>query len=150
EVQNPTTMDDAELWAAMAVKPIDDQAAKARSQTWASTRSSIHLGIWICLLIFAGVVPIYLFDTFVPFLICAPLIVLIAAWRGIRLLMPGGDVDKAYDRADLAMRPLGLSMSARPEVGIRPRGPAQPGLQTSVTGPMVLEGERHGRKVTVV
>jgi hypothetical protein len=150
EIDNPTTMGEAELWAAMAVKPISPEAARARGAAWETARGSVNLGILICILIFAGVVPIYLFDTFVPFLICAPLIGLIAVWKGIRLLMPGGDVDKAYDSAGLAMEPLGLEISERPEVGVRPR-PTPPGtLQTSVTGPLVMEGSRHGRRVSIV
>ena len=82
-IENPTTMDESELWAAMAVHPIDADAARARSETFATTRGSIRLGMLICVLIFAGVVPLYLLDTFIPFLICAPLIALIALVKGI-------------------------------------------------------------------
>jgi len=34
QVENPTTMDEAGLWAAMAVKPIDAEAVKARAAGW--------------------------------------------------------------------------------------------------------------------
>src|SRR4030095_409271 len=116
------------------VHPIDADAARARSETFASTRSSIRLGMLICVLIFAGVVPLYLLGTFVPLLICAPLIALIALVKGIGLLAPGGGVDQAYGRVDVAMKPLGLRMSERPQVGIKPRYATSPGWQTSVTG----------------
>jgi hypothetical protein len=33
-IENPTTMEEPELWAALAVKPIDAEAVKARSQAW--------------------------------------------------------------------------------------------------------------------
>ena len=59
-------------------------------------------------------------------------------------------MDKAYEQVDVAMKPLGLSMSERPKVGIKPRYATSPGWQTSVTGALVLEGKRHGRSVSVV
>jgi hypothetical protein len=33
-VENPMTMSEPELWAAMAVKPIDAEAVRARSEMW--------------------------------------------------------------------------------------------------------------------
>lgn len=50
----------------------------------------MRLGWLITLLIFASVVPIYLLDTFVPILVGAPLIALIALWRSFALLRSGG------------------------------------------------------------
>jgi hypothetical protein len=150
EIENPTTMDDAELWAAMAVKPIDAEAARARSAGFGAASRSVNLAILVCVLIFAGVVPIYLFDTWIPFVICAPLIGLLAIFGSIRALMPGGEVDKGYANADLAMRPLGLKMSERPDVRLRPRAPTMPGYSAQMVGPMIMEGSRHGRRVRVV
>jgi hypothetical protein len=92
QVENPTTMSDGELWAALAVKPIDAEAARARGATLEGAGRGIGMGMLICVLIFAGVVPIYLLDTFIPFLVCAPLIVLIALWGSVRAIGPGGDV----------------------------------------------------------
>ncbi len=36
EVENPTTMAEPDLWAAMAVAPIDAEAVTARSEMWES------------------------------------------------------------------------------------------------------------------
>ena len=151
EIENPATMSDAELWQAMAVRPISPEAAKARGQTWDMARGSINLGIVICILIFAGVVPIYLLDTFVPFAICAPLIAIIALVKSVRLLGGGGgSVDEAYETAGRAIEPLGLEMTEQPDVGIEARPTPPYSFKTRISGPLVMEGERHGRKVRVV
>jgi hypothetical protein len=150
DVDNPTTMSEPELWAAMAVKPIGPEAAKARSDTWESTRSGINTAVLICVLIFAGVVPIYLLDTFIPFVICAPLIGLIALFKSVNLLRGGGDVDAAYERAGTAIEPLGLEMTARPEVGIEPRPVPPYSFKTRISGSLKMDGTRHGRRVSVV
>src|SRR3954447_15657631 len=55
EIENPAVLDDAHLWAAMAIHPIDEDAVKARKQIWATSRGSIHTGMLICVLIFVGV-----------------------------------------------------------------------------------------------
>ena len=78
EIANPATMEEPALWASMAVKPIDKDALRARKDVWGAARGSMRLGMVICVLIFLAVPPIYLFDTFVPLLIGAPLIALIA------------------------------------------------------------------------
>jgi hypothetical protein len=151
EIDNPATMSDADLWAAMAVKPISPEAARARGQAFEMARSSINLGIVICILIFAGVVPIYLLDTFVPFFICAPLIGIIALVKSVRLLGGGGgSVDEAYETAGTAIEPLGLKMTAHPEVGVEPRPTPPYSFKTRISGPLVMEGKRHGRSVRVV
>ena len=64
--------------------------------------------------------PIYLFDTFVPFLIGVPLIIIAALYGSFRAIGPGGDVDTGYDNMDRAMRPLGLSLTERPKVRMVP------------------------------
>jgi hypothetical protein len=148
-VADPTTLSEDELWAAMAVRPISPQAARARRAGFAATRGSIRLGAVICVLIFAGVVPIYLLETFIPFLICAPLIVAIAAWRGVRLLMPGGELDRGYEQAGAALEPLGLELTERPEVGVELRPTAPGTLRTRISGPVAMEGSRHGRRVRI-
>ena len=151
EIDNPTTMDPSDLWAAMAVKPIGPEAARAHSETFEITRGSIRLGMVISVLIFAGVVPIYLLDTFIPFLVCAPLIGIIALVKSVRLLgSEGGSVDEAYERAGTAIEPLGLKMTARPEVGIEPRPTPPYSFKTRISGPLVMEGSRHGRRVSVI
>ena len=151
QIENAATMSEAELWQAMAVKPVSPEAAKARGQTFELARGSINLGIVICILIFVGVVPIYLLDTFVPFFICAPLIGIIALVKSVQLLGGGGgSVDEAYETAGRAIEPLGLTMTEHPDVGIEPRPTPPYSFKSRISGPLVMEGERHGRSVRVV
>lgn len=150
EIQNPATLDEAQLFAALAVRPIDPDAARARKEMWSSTRASIRLGMLICLLIFLAVPPIYLLDTFVPLIIGAPLIAGIALWKSMSLLSSGGELDQAYERAGRAMAPLGLAVIERPTVTIEAKYAGPPfHMGPAIHGALVLEGERHGRAVTV-
>lgn len=149
QVDDPTKLPDGELWAAMAVQPIDEDAINARRELWDAGRRGLKLGAVICALIFLTVPPIYLFQSFVPLLIGGPLIAIAAIYGGIRAIGPGGEVDSAYDRMDRAMKPLGLSVSERPTVRMVPRAPMMPGYSVRLFGPTVLTGERHGRKIDV-
>lgn len=147
DIENPATLDESTLWAAMAIRPIDGAAVRARKQVWGTTRSSIHLAMLICVLIFLAVPPIYLFDTFVPLLVGAPLIVGIALWKSASLM--GGGLDRVYENAGQAMEPLGLSLVEHPDVTIRPKGVAPYRMGPELQGALVLEGDRHGRRVSV-
>jgi hypothetical protein len=149
EIEDPTTMEDGELWAAMAVKPIDSGADDARAEMWGVAKRSIHLGMLVCVLIFLTVPPIYLFDTFVPLLIGTPVIVGVALYGTIRAVGSGGDIDQGFENTDVAMRPLGLKLSARPDLQFQSRMPPMWGANARLQGPMILEGKRHGRDVTV-
>jgi hypothetical protein len=149
EVENPTTMADADLWAAMAVKPIDSEAVKARAAGWEAGRRSQSLAMVVTLLIFLTVPPIYLFESFIPLLIGGPLIALAAIWGSIRALMPGGEMDKGYENVGKAMAPLGLEVIERPEVGIETRDAVTGRVGPKIRGALVLEGERNGRRVFV-
>jgi hypothetical protein len=149
EIENPTTMDDAELWAAMAIAPIDAEAVKARSAGWEAGRRSQNLAMVVTLLIFLTVPPIYLLESFVPLLIGGPLIVIAALWGSIRALMPGGEMDKGYENVGVAMAPLGLEVTERPQVGIETRDPTSGRVGPKIRGALALEGERHGRRVSV-
>jgi hypothetical protein len=145
---DPTTLAEAELWAALAVDPITPEAVQARQAVWGTVRSSMRLGWVITPLIFLSVVPIYLFDTFVPILIGAPLIGLIALWKSVGLLRTGGVLDESYDRVGVAMRPLGLDIVERPTVWFMPRVD-RPLFSPEFAGAVVLEGRRHERGVSV-
>jgi hypothetical protein len=148
-IDNPATLDEAVLYAAMAIGPIDADAVRARKQVWSTARSSIRLGMLITALIFLSVTPIYLLDTFVPILIGAPLIGGIALWKSGRLLAGGGELDQAYDSVDRAMAPLGLSLRERPTVTIEPKGVAPYRMGPAIHGALELGGSRHGRQVSV-
>lgn len=152
KIETPTTMGEQQLWATLAVKPIDNEAIKARAQMWDSGRRSLRLGMIVTLLIFLTVPSIYLFESFLPLLIGGPLIVIAALYGSFRALAPGGEMDSAYDKVELAMAPLGLAVSERPQVKIEPRwygGPEGGQMGPKVHGALVLSGERHGRRVSV-
>lgn len=148
-VENPTTMSEPELWAALAVAPIDREAIKARSAMWSSGRRSQNLGMLITLLIFLTVPPMYFLESFVPLMIGVPLIVIAALWGSVRALMPGGEMAEGYANVDRAMAPLGLTVTEQPTVSIEMRDPVTPRMGPKIRGALVLEGERHGRRVAV-
>jgi len=149
KVENPTTMEEQQLWAALAVKPIDDEAIRARGSMWDSSRRSQHLGWIVMALIFLTVPSIYLFESFVPLLIGGPLIALAAVYGGIRALMPGGEMDQGYANVGTAMAPLGLEVSERPTVSIETRDATTGRVGPKLQGALVLRGQRHGRAVSV-
>jgi hypothetical protein len=145
QVENPTTMGEADLWAALAIGPIDADAVKARDETWDVGRRSMRLGMLVTLLIFLTVPPIYLLESFVPLLIGVPLIVIVALYGAFRAIGPGGELSQGYERTDRAMKPLGLQVTERPEGGFEMRMPTTPGFDYRLRGWTVLSGERHGR-----
>jgi len=148
-LDDPTAVDEAGLWAALATGPIDADAIKAQSEIWDVGRRSIKLGAIVFALIFLTVPPIYLFESFVPLLIGGPLIVIAALYGSFRAIGPGGELDQGYARMDRAMKPLGLQVTARPKGGFEPRSPTMPGFDYRLRGTTELSGERHGRRVAV-
>lgn len=149
EVENPAAASEAELWAALAIAPIEADAAAAQAETWDAGRRSIKLGAIVVALIFLTVPPAYLLESFVPLLIGVPLIVIAALYGSFRAIGPGGELDQGYTRLDRAMKPLGLQLTARPKGGFEPRGPTMPGFDYRLRGLTELSGERHGRAVTI-
>jgi hypothetical protein len=149
KIDNPMTMDEAELWAALAIKPIPAEAVRARSQAWDSSRRSLRLGMIVTLLIFLTVPSIYLLESFVPLLIGGPLILIAAVYGSIRAVAPGGELDQGYERVGLAMAPLGFELTERPTVKIEMRDAVTPRMGPKIHGDLVLDGERHGRAVSV-
>jgi len=148
-IENPMTMSEPELWAAMAVKPIDAAAVRARSQMWDSGRRSLRLGMVVTLLIFLTVPAIYLLESFVPLLIGGPLIAIAALYGSFRALAPGGEMDQGYERVGEAMAPLGLEVTERPRVNVEMRDPLQGRMGPKIHGALVLGGRRHERGVSV-
>ncbi len=149
KVENPMTMAEPDLWAAMAVAPIDADALKARSEMWESGRRSLRLGMVVTALIFVTVPATYLLESLLPLLIGAPLIVIVAIWGGIRALAPGGEMDKGYDNVGRAMAPLGLEVTERPTVSIETREATTGRMGPRVHGALVLSGERNGHHVSI-
>lgn len=149
QIDDPTKLEEVDLWAALAIVPIDAEAVKARSETWDVGRRGIKLGALICLLIFVTVLSSYLFESFLLLLIGAPLIVAAALYGAWKAIGPGGELDQGYDRMDRAMKPLGLRVTARPKGGFENRGPIQPGFDYRLRGVTELGGKRHGFQVKV-
>lgn len=149
QLENPTTLGEADLWAALAIGPIDSDAIRARDEGWDVGRRSLRLGLAITLLIFLTVPTMYLTESFVPLLIGGPLIVIAALYGSFRAIGPGGEISQSYERSDRAMKPLGLAVTERPEGGLEMRMPATPGFDYRLRGWTVLSGSRHGRPVTV-
>ena len=148
EVENPTALEEPELWAAMAIRPIDAAAVRARDEIWGIARGSQNLGIVVTILIFLTVPAIYLTESFVPLLIGGPLIVLAALYGAFRAIGPGGAIPGSYELTDRAMAPLGLQVTDQPEGGFEMRW-MQPGFDYRLRGWTVLSGQRHGRPVVV-
>ncbi len=148
-IDDPTRLEDGELWSALAVRPIDTDAIKARKEMWDMGRRGIGLAAVICVLIFLTVPAIYLTESFVPLMIGGPLIVIAAIYGAVRAIGPGGDVDQGYDRLGRAMKPLGLKLEARPDVRMVTRAPTMPGYSARLIGPTVMSGQRHGHRVEV-
>jgi len=148
-IENPTTMEEPQLWAALAVKPIDREAIKARGEMWDVGRRSLRLGMIVTLLIFLTVPSIYLFESFVPLIVGGPLIAIAAVYGSVRALAPGGEMDSGYEKVGLAMAPLGFEVTERPKVRIETRDATTGRVGPRVHGALVLSGERHGRPVSV-
>jgi hypothetical protein len=148
-IKNPATMSEADLWAALAVRPITAEAVKARGAGWDAGRRSLKLGMVVFALILLTVPAIYLLESFVPLLIGGPLIVIAALYGSFRAVAPGGEMDQGYQRVGEAMEPLGLEVSERPTVSIEMRDPVTPRMGPQIHGVLELSGERHGRRVVV-
>jgi len=103
----------------------------------------------VTLLIFLTVPPIYFFESFVPLLIGVPLIALAAIFGSVRALMPGGEMDRGYENVGKGMAPLRLEVTERPEVSIETRDAVTGRVGPKIRGALALEGERHGRRVSV-
>jgi hypothetical protein len=149
KIDDPTSLPEQQLWASMAVEPIDDEAIKARGSMWDAGQRSLHLGMVVTLLIFLTVPPIYFFESFVPLLIGGPLIVIVAIYGSVRALMPGGEVDQGYAKVGAAMAPLGLEVTERPAVNIEVREATTGRVGPKIHGALVMSGQRHGRAVSV-
>ncbi|HEX5990301.1 MAG TPA: hypothetical protein VFY75_08830 [Solirubrobacterales bacterium] len=147
--ESPAAMSEQALWTELAVEPIGREAIQARGQMWDAGRHSMHLGMVVTLLIFLTVPPIYFFESFVPLLIGGPLIAIAAIYGSVRALAPGGELDSGYEQVGLAMAPLGLEVTERPQVSIEMRDPVTPRMGPKIRGELVLSGERHGRRVSI-
>lgn len=145
---DPTELSEAELYGAMAVKPLDATALRARERVWAIQRSGINTGLVLIVLIFLSVLPIYFLHTFVPVLVGVVVIGTIALYKSRGLL--GQRLGGAYELTDEVMAPLNLQVTERYTVSIEPTLSRPGGGAQAVTrGALEMQGERHGRHVKI-
>ena len=148
-VADPTTADERTLLDDLAIGPIDRAAlASAGANTWAIARASINSGTVLMVLIFLAMVPWILFQFAWSLVVFVPIIFAYAVFLAARALMPGGQLDRAYEDSEATLKPLGLVLTERPRVEVSPRLAGE-GMRSEIAGPLVYEGARHGRDVTI-
>jgi hypothetical protein len=149
EVEDPMAIEPIDLWAALAIGPVGEEAARAQADIWGAARSSHRTAVLACVLIFTFVPITYLLETLVPLLVGAALIAVLALLASLRVVGPGGGLERAYTSMERSVEPLGLTMDERPTVAASRRPTPPYGLKTDVRGALRFSGRRHGRPVTV-
>src|SRR3954447_3322540 len=110
---------------------------------------SMRTGRIMTMLVLGLMLPAFVLQNVQLILLGAIPIVGYALYLCARLLMKGGGLDQAYAGVDREFAPLGLHLTARPQV----RFGTQLDLSSSagarmthhMEGPMIFEGTRHGR-----
>jgi hypothetical protein len=126
-VTDPTTVALPALLRALAIEPVDDAAvARSTAHTWGIVRRSQHSGWVLMVLIACAVIPWQLWQETWSIVVFVPAIMVYVVYLAARALMPGGDIDRAYEGSAATLEPLGL----------QPDGE-------------VYTGQRHGRAVSV-
>ena len=101
-IDNPMTVPEPDLWAALATGPIGDQAIRAHGLAWGLVRKSNNTAWIVCVLIFTCVPMTYMLESFVPVLVGAALIVLVSIAYLVGLAgAGGGELQDAYDAIDV-------------------------------------------------
>lgn len=136
-----------EVQAALALDPggADDQAA--RREMWGYSRKVWRSGAFVALLVVILMPAAILTQNPKIMVLAAIPIVLAALVAAVNTLRPGGRLDEGYAISDRIMAPLGLRTVERPQW--MPMPYADGTLHSTVVGPTVLGGERHGREVEV-
>lgn len=148
-VEDPTTVAPEALLAALAVKPIDQEAiAAAGARTWDTARGSQRSAAILIALIFCAVVPWLLFTAYWSIYVFVPLIVGYVGFLARQAIGPGGQLDRAYEDSAATLEPLGLRLTERPQVEVEQRL-AGPGAKPEIVGALAYEGKRHGCRVAV-
>jgi hypothetical protein len=151
QVDDPIAVESIDLLAALAIRPVGEEAARAHADLLGGggPRSSLRTAWIICALIFTCVPMSYLLETVVPILVGAALIAVVAVFASVRALGPGGTLERGYADIECSVEPLGLQLGERPAVTVGTRAGASYGPQVEVRGALRFTGERHGRAVTV-
>jgi hypothetical protein len=147
-VADPTSVPPGSLIAALAVRPVDEKALAGTDAAYGLARHSMNSGAVMVVLIFFCVVPWILFQWIWSIVIVGPIIGLYTLYLVARIFMPGGTVAKGFEASAQMLSPLGLEMTQQPQVGLEPRL-GQAGYNSKLVGTLLMEGERHGRRVSV-
>jgi len=148
-ITDPAKLSPNALLAAMAIHPVDEQALVAGGDRgWAIAERSQRSATAMTLLIVVLMVPALALQEVRLIVLGAVPIVGYAVVLAVRVLRPGGTLDQAYAAHDEMLAPLGLAGAERPDVVFVPRLAGE-GMQSTIVGPTVLSGERHGRAVEV-
>jgi hypothetical protein len=147
-VSDPTTVEPGPLIVAMAVRPVDEKALAGGDAAWGIARHSMNSGAVMVVLIFLAMAPWIIFQWKWSLIVMLPIIGVYLLYLVARIVMPSGTVSQAYRAGADMLSPLGLDMTAQPKVGLNPRFD-RPGYSAKMVGTFALEGERHGRHVTM-
>jgi hypothetical protein len=146
-IADPTTLSSSELYGAMAIRPLDEEALRARAKVWDTERQGMRSGGLIVVLIFLCVPPIYFFHTFIPTLIGAAVIGTWGIWKSFQLMGPA--MGGVYEMTDQVMAPLGLRVTEHYDIAIEPSLARGGGPAPATRGALTMEGERHSRQVKI-
>jgi hypothetical protein len=147
-VSDPTTVPPQSLIVAMAVRPVDERALAGGQAAWGIARSSMNSGAIMVVLIFLAMAPWIIFQWKWSLIVMLPIIGVYLLYLVARIVIPSGTVGRAYRAGADMLSPLGLDMTQQPRVGVNPRID-RPGYSAKMVGTFALEGERHGRRVTM-
>jgi hypothetical protein len=147
-VSDPTTVPPGPLIVAMAVRPVDEKALAGTEAAWGIARSSMNSGAIMVTLIFFAMAPWIIFQWKWSLIVMLPIIGVYLLYLVVRIFMPSGTVGKAFSAGADMLAPLGLDMIEQPRVGLNPRFD-RPGYSAKMVGTFALQGERHGRRVTM-
>ena len=147
-VSDPTSVPPGSLIAAMAVRPVDERALSGTAAAWGVARSSMNSAVVMVALIFFAMAPWIIFQWKWSLIVMLPIIGVYLVYLLVRIFIPSGTVGKAFAASADMLSPLGLDMTQQPRVGLNPRID-RPGYSAKMVGTFALEGERHGRQVSM-
>ena len=147
-VADPTSVPPGALVAAMAVRPVDERALAGTAAAWGVARSSMNSAAVMVVLIFLAMAPWIIFQWKWSLIVMLPIIGVYLLYLVARIFIPSGTLGKAFQASADMLSPLGLDMTQQPRVGLEPRL-GQAGYSGKLVGTYALEGERHGRRVSM-
>jgi hypothetical protein len=147
-VSDPTSVPPGSLITAMAVRPVDERALSGTAAAWGVARGSMNSAAVMVVLIFCAMAPWIIFQWKWSLIVMLPIIGVYLLYLLVRIFIPSGTVGQAFRASADMLSPLGLDMTQQPTVGLNPRID-RPGYSAKMVGTYALEGERHGRHVSM-